>query len=108
MKAVAVSVVFERVAFIRLARHHANDGTRPVPGAYHAELVDIITVMEDEIELLGRDAAERSENTILISLDGRDPETQLGHGSARGREGAHPPDPAALAADRELIEVVTR
>lgn len=42
VEAVAVPVVVERVAFIRVARHHADDGNGSLAGAHHAALVDVI------------------------------------------------------------------
>ena len=108
IKAVAVTVVVEREDFVWIAWHNPDNGQGARSRPHDSPFVAVVAVVEYEIEPLLREAAPGGEEAVFIFLAAGDAEANLGNGHAGRRQRARAPDVAALAADRELVEIIAR
>ena len=103
---VALPVVVERVALVRLAGHDAHDGQRTFAGADDAIFVDVVAIVEDKIEAFGGDLPIRREVAVFIALAPDNAKAQLCHRGSHGWQCPGAAYRAALTADGEVIEIV--
>ena len=85
---VAVAIVDERVELVAVVLAEAA----VVPAAVGAPFVDVVAGVEDEIELLVRDAPEGGEVAVLVVLAAADREAQAIDRRAGGRRGPRAAD----------------